>query len=166
MSKSVISRDYMGKVLEIRQDSLLFARYAYELLMSRRKDDALRIAEQGVIRSPNYACGRFVLALCFIEHRDYEQAMTHLAELLKIEPTHQAGLSKLAHPLDSNGDSEKSQAVADFLFRHNPKTHLLAKFSPKSNGTTSVYELLGNQSDWEMYASDGYENRRKSADSY
>jgi tetratricopeptide (TPR) repeat protein len=147
----------MHKVLDVHPGSLLFARYAYNLYMSKNYDKAQSVAEEGVEKSPDYVCGRYVLALCYIEQKNYIPAITHLVELLIREPTHQAALSRLARLLSLNGD-DKSQGVADYLARVNPRTALLAKLSPRNNGNLTIHEILGDGLDWRIYASESYLN--------
>ncbi|MDR0305195.1 MAG: hypothetical protein LBH98_10600 [Chitinispirillales bacterium] len=156
MGRSVISPDYMDELLSVHPDSLLFARYAHTLLLSKKLTQAIKIAQDGVERSPDYTSGRFILALCHIELDDISSAMTELTELLKIEPTHQQAISILARLLSDCGDIENSQALADYLIRINPKTQLLGKLQHKNTGKSTIFEILGADLNWEEYASESY----------
>ena len=161
MSKAVISQDYMEKVLKIRPDSLLFARYAYNLLMAKKVSEAQKIALDGVDKSPDFATGRFVLALCLIEQKEYESAINQLFEVLKIEPTHQSALAKAAQILSLQDNVEESHTLEDYLVRLNPKSRFLGKVPHRNSGNDTLFEILGGTLEWKDFASESYLNDKK-----
>ncbi|MCL2844941.1 MAG: tetratricopeptide repeat protein [Chitinivibrionia bacterium] len=153
MGKLVISQDYMKDVLGVQPNSLLFARYAYNLIVAKKYDEAFEIAKDGVGKHPNYATGRFILALCLIEQGSYTLATEQLVAILKFEPGHQAATEKLAHIYEQTGDTDKAHTVADLLLRRNPKSSLLKKLTTRNEGAFNIREILGEEINWEQFAS-------------
>ena len=162
MGRSVISPNYMSEILRFNPDSLLFARYAHTLIVSRKLNAAQKIAEEGVEKHPNYAGGRFILALCYAEQGDKRLAVLQLIEVLKIEPTFQHAMSMLVKLLSKDGVSETSITLVDYLFQMNPKTRLLGKLTPSGRDKKStVFEIFSCEHNWKEYASDTYGQEKK-----
>lgn len=158
MDKSIISQNNAKNALKIDTDSVLFARYVYNLLAVKKISSAQNIALAGIKKSPNFATGRFVLALCLIEEKEYDLAKFQLYEVLKIEPTHQYALAKLVEVLQMLEMYEEARKVEDYLARLNPKSHFLGKNSCQGDSNDTLYEILGEKLNWKEFASKSYLN--------
>ena len=168
MGKSVISPDYMEKILQIRPDSLLFARYAYHLLMMKKGAQAQKVAIAGVDKSPNFATGRFVLALCLYDQQDYDLALMQYYEVLKIEPTYLSALAKISEFLALQERNDELYLIEDFIFKFNSKSHFLGK-NPRrrrTNEDKSIFEVVnGSELNWREFASESYLRDNQETDS-
>ena len=163
MGRSVISPSYMSEVLRLNPDSLLFARYAHTLIVSKKLNAAQKIAEEGVEKFPNYAGGRFILALCYAEQGDKKTAVLQLIEVLKVEPTFQQAIALLVKLISSDGVTETSSSLISFLANTNPKTRLLGKFKLSGSGKkNTVFEIFSCEHNWKEYASENYGKEKKS----
>ena len=150
MGKSV-SKNYIEEVLQTNPDSHFFARHAYNLLMDEKIFQAQKIAIAGIKKSPNFATGRFVLALCLMAEKDYDLALKQLYEVLKIEPTYQSALDKAIQILTMQEKNEESQTIEDFLVRLNPESHFLGKYPREIDRNDTISEILGEKLDWEIF---------------
>ena len=151
MSKLVISQNYMKEVLNTEANSLLFARYAYNLMMAKKLDEAFDAAKAGVGKFQNYATGRFVLALCLMEQGSHKLAIEQLVAVLKLEPSHQGAMEKLAVAYEQTGDRDRAHAVANLLLRCNYKSFALANLAPRDDGSFGIHEILGEEINWEKF---------------
>ena len=152
MSKSVISQDYMKEVLRIQPKSLLFARYAYNLMQDRKYEQAFEVAKEGVGHFENYATGRFILAQCLIQRGDYNLAAEQLAAVLKLEPSYPCAIERLAYAYEQMDETDRSRATADLLLRYNHKSPLLRALTPRDDGALDIKEILEEEVNWEQYA--------------
>lgn len=157
MGKLVL-QNYIEEMLQTNPDSYLFARHAYNLLLDGKFQEAQKVAISGVTKSPNFATGRFVLALCLMAEKDYDLALEQLYEVLKIEPAYQSALDKAMQILTMQEENTESQAIEDFLARLNPKSRFLGKYPRECNGNDTIYEILGENLDWKVFKHDKSEN--------
>ena len=80
---------------EVTNDSILFAKKASELLDDGKVDDALKLCEVGVRNFPFYATGHYVMALCYENLDNWDEAKNEFERTLVYDPAHAGAMRKM-----------------------------------------------------------------------
>ena len=78
--------DWLKSRVDENSASMLYARLADRYLQINELDRAIEFAEKGVLVHPHYATARYVLAKCYFENSQFDEANKHLKEALVADP--------------------------------------------------------------------------------
>ncbi len=84
--------DYAEEIAALKRhltenpESMLFARVAERYLQMDEIQQAIGICEQGLDHHPNYASGYFVLAKCYYEQQQFDEAERRLKKAIFLDP--------------------------------------------------------------------------------
>jgi len=78
--------DWLKSRVNENSASMLYARLADRYLQIRELDRAIELAEKGVLVHPHYATARYILAKCYFENSQFDEANKHLKEALAADP--------------------------------------------------------------------------------
>ena len=87
--------------------SMLYARLADRYLQIKEVDRAIEFAEKGVLLHPHYATARYVLAKCYFENSQFDEANKHLKEALAADPNFLGALDLQSELLKRLRESER-----------------------------------------------------------
>jgi len=93
MSSYADEIDWLKKLAADNSASMLYARIADQYLQMKEIDRAIEFANKGVLLHPHYATARYVLAKCFFENSQFDEANKHLKEALAVDPEHLGALN-------------------------------------------------------------------------
>lgn len=99
---------------------LFFARVADSLLESGNREEALRICEQGLKKYPRYIPGHLVLARCYEESGQVDNARAELERVLHYDASNLNALERLTQHYKNQGMMEKYHSCLLQLFAANP----------------------------------------------
>ena len=100
--------------------SMLYARLAERYLRIHEVERAVEFAEKSVVLHPDYPTGRFVLAKCFFERKQYDEAHKNLREALSIDPDYISALDLQSELLRNLGDYEKVESNYNHILEIDP----------------------------------------------
>jgi len=127
MSARILSFDFLSSVVGKDPTSLLFARYASLLIKKGKAEEAIAIAEDGVMANPNYVAGKIILAEAFLSTGKIDGAVMQLIESIKIEPDNSRAIRMLAQAYDQQGLSDKTEKLYSLLNHREPQSPFLKK---------------------------------------
>lgn len=77
------------------ENSILFAKNAHQLLKDGKNEEALALCEEGVRHFPLYSSGHYILALCYAQLGQKEEAKSEYERTLTFDPSHARAMHKL-----------------------------------------------------------------------
>lgn len=95
--------------------SRFFARLADSYRKQGNLDRAIEVLKEGLQKSPDYLTARIILAACFEEKGDHDNALKEYEYILKLDPFHTAAMKKMSALLASVGRLEESK---DLVLRY------------------------------------------------
>ena len=100
--------------------SMLYARLAERYLQIHEIERAVEFAEKCVVLHPSYSTGRYVLAKCFFQRKQYDEAHKNLREALATDPDYIAALDLQGELLRNLGDYEKVETNYQHILEIDP----------------------------------------------
>lgn len=144
-SQAEVSVEKLEEKLKNRPESLVFSRLAD---LYRKTDDvqkAITICESGLQIHPEYVTGRIILARCYNQLENYEDAIKEFINICKLDRRNQISIKMLADIFSKQGMQEKTGDLYNLLYRMDPDNssleHLTTVF--QGSGKTNLFEILG-----------------------
>ncbi len=99
--------DWLKSKVSENSASMLYPRLADRYLQINEHERAIEYAEKGVLLHPHYATARFIMAKCYYNNSQFDEANKHLKEALAVDPEHLGALNLQCELLKRLGDLEK-----------------------------------------------------------
>ena len=112
--------DWLKQKVNENSASMLYARLADRYLEIKEVDRAIEFAEKGVLLHPHYATARFILAKCYFENNQFDEANKHLKEALTADPTFLGALDLQSELLKRLSDLEKVELNYNLMLSIDP----------------------------------------------
>ena len=112
--------DWLKSKVSENSASMLYPRLADRYLQINELDRAIEFAEKGVLLHPHYATARYVMAKCYYDNSQFDEANKHLKEALAVDPEHLGALYLQSELLKKLGDFEKVKGNYNLMLDIDP----------------------------------------------
>lgn len=129
--------------IESKNDSILFASRASQLIKDQQVEEALNLCETGVRQFPFYSPGHYILGLCYEAMGKNEDAKNEFERTLVYDPSHNKAMRKLSEFYQNSGLDQLANELLLMEALYSPLNPEIISILKEKN----LYEKLNPQQD-------------------